>query len=132
MKFLSLTTAAALALAGGLAAAQTTTTENSRDNPPHFGETWSGTLGSQFFTDDTMGTLRSDDDVRNAWQSMTEEQRAMVMADCDLAKTAGTDAAATGTASTEGSTATGTSTDSSATTFVSQENMMKLCGVIAP
>lgn len=157
MRFLSLTTAAALALAGGMAAAQTTTTENSQDNPPHFGETWGSTVGSQFFTDDTMGTLRSEDEIRNAWQSMTQEQQAMVMADCDLAKAGGTDAAATGTGTDSSATTTGTSTDSSSTTtgtstdsstttgsssgsdaaaatatYVSPDNMTKLCEIIAP
>ncbi|MEI2808506.1 MULTISPECIES: hypothetical protein [Paracoccaceae] len=126
MKFLSLTTAAALALGGSMAAAQTTTAETNRDNPPHFGETWGGTVGTQFFTDDTMGTLRSDDEIRNAWQSMTEEQRAMVTADCDLAK--GTDASASGTA-TDNSAPSGSEGTANG---VTQDNMMKLCTVIAP
>jgi hypothetical protein len=57
---------------------------------------------------------------------MTEEQRAMVTADCDLAK--GTDASASGTA-TDNSAPSGSEGTANA---VTQDNMMKLCTVIAP
>ena len=157
MKLVSLTAAAALALAGSMANAQTESSDTTRDTPPHFGEKWGGMVGSQFFTDTTMGTLRGNDEVLNAWQSMTEEQQAMVKADCDLAKASGTEPAASSTDNTSagtdspstaagntGGTAAGSDTsgnssnggtDATAETapvFVSQDNMVKLCTIVAP
>lgn len=155
MKFLPMTAAAALAFLSGIAMAETNASGQSGDNPPHFGEKWTGMVGSQFFTDTTITTLRADADILTAWQSMTEEQRAMVKADCDMANTSGaattsTENTSTGTdsqsadaggqaAGAGGASGSGNSdnggTDAStamAPVFVSQDNMMKLCKVIAP
>lgn len=150
MKFIPFT-AAALAAFTGVALAE------GGDNPPHFGEKWTGIIGAQIFTDTTVTTLRGDDEIRTAWQAMTEEQRAMVKADCDMAKASGsvpaaaTDNTSTGTDS-QGSDASGANaggsnanasggnsgnggTDASPTMtpmFVSMDNMTKLCATISP
>lgn len=46
-----------------MAFAETNAAGTNGDNPPHFGEKWTGMIGSQIFTDTTVTTLRPDADV---------------------------------------------------------------------
>jgi hypothetical protein len=39
-------------------------------------------IGS-FFTDDTMTTMRTDDEFRTAYEALTDEQRAGIMTECE-------------------------------------------------
>lgn len=119
MKMRNLLLAAPLLVMGVAASGQTTTTGNDNDNdnagqnqPGDFGQNWPEGMGMTFFSDDTMQTLRADEELRAAWQSMSEVDREMLRGDC--ARMGGSTAAGA-TASDTSSTATAkNSTNSSA------------------
>lgn len=56
------------------------------DGPNDFGQNWPHEMGTTFFTDDTMQTLRGDEELRTAWKSMSEVDRQMVHDDCGRLK----------------------------------------------
>jgi hypothetical protein len=93
LKLLSIA-AFSLMLAGGAAIAQTNT-DTSAD-PNAAGQTNSTSaadpgpkyLGDPakmavFFTDDTMTTMRSADEMKTAWMAMSEEDRTKMQAECE-------------------------------------------------
>lgn len=94
--------ALALSLTGGVAFAQDSGDTDPGSNSSNSGE-FSGTeaegaagttnapnapfLGNRdimanFFTDDTMTTIRTDDEFRAAYEALTDEQRAGIMQEC--------------------------------------------------
>jgi hypothetical protein len=100
----------AIVLVAAAAAAQTETTtgvatgaDAAVGSGETFGTNWSLSVGTTFFTDGENRTLRSAEDITTGWQSLPQEDRDMIMADCQAFL------AAHGEAATEGSTeATGT------------------------
>jgi hypothetical protein len=66
---------------------------------------WSGPIGDAFFTDDSMATLKSEDEIKSSWSSLSTEQQAQVKQDC-----------ATVSSSTASAPGAGTSTDTTAST----------------
>ncbi|WP_394889263.1 hypothetical protein ACG873_28960 [Mesorhizobium sp. AaZ16] len=85
---------------------------------------WSGPIGDAFFTDDTMATLKSQDEIKSSWASLSTEQQAQVKQDCATvsSSTAAAPGAGTSTDTTASTTpdtsgpAAGTSTDTTAST----------------
>lgn len=43
---------------------------------------WEGEIGEAFFSDPEHGTLRSEDDVRAAWDELSEDQQTVVQSHC--------------------------------------------------
>lgn len=84
-----------------------------------FGTNWPLSVGTTFFADADSSTLRSTEEITSGWQSLSQEDRDMIKADCvtfmaehgDASTGASTDAAtSTGTDA-----ATGTATDTATT-----------------
>ncbi|NJM84018.1 MAG: hypothetical protein HC844_17625 [Tabrizicola sp.] len=69
-----------------------------------YGSTWSTSVGTTFFEDGTPGTLRSAEDISTGWQSLPQEDRDMVLADCQTFMAAHGGEASTDGAMTEGAT----------------------------
>ena len=115
-----------------------------------YGSTWSKSVGSMFYSDSDMKTMRTPEGISSGWATLSQEDRDAVMADCaryrtdsgttaatktDTAKT-GTDAA-TGTDSMAGTeTTTGTegaaADDATANTSMSAsaDNMKMMCAMV--
>lgn len=77
---------------------------------------WDGAIGDAFFADSELGTLRSEDEVRANWETLTDEQQAQVRSHCatvDMAAADTTNDAAGGTTgdTTAGDTTTGADDD---------------------
>jgi hypothetical protein len=66
---------------------------------------WSGPIADAFFTDDSKATLKSEDEIKSSWSSLSTEQQAQVKQDC-----------ATVSSSTASAPGAGTSTDTTAST----------------
>jgi hypothetical protein len=66
---------------------------------------WSGPIADAFFTDASKTTLKSQDEIKSSWSSLSTEQQAQVKQDC-----------ATVSSSTAAAPGTGTSTDTTAST----------------
>jgi hypothetical protein len=85
---------------------------------------WSGPIADAFFADASKTELKSQDEIRSSWSSLSTEQQAQVKQDCATVSSATASAPGTGTstdttASTttpSDSTASGTSTDTTAST----------------
>ncbi len=96
------------------------TTGTSADGSVTFGTNWPLSVGTTFFMDADSGTLRTSDEIGSGWQSLSQEDRDMIKADCltfmaahgDAAPTTGADAS-TGTST---DTTAGASTDAGAAT----------------
>lgn len=69
--------AMSIVMATGAAFAQTTTTGAATDPSAE-----DKALYQPFYTDDTMGTMRSDDEFAAAWTAMTAENQAKVREQC--------------------------------------------------
>lgn len=78
-----------------------------------YGTNWPLSVGTTFFTDADSATLRATDEVTAGWQSLSQEDRDMIKADCTTFMAAHGDAAMEGSASTDA--ASGTATDTSTT-----------------
>jgi hypothetical protein len=88
---------------------------------------WSGPIGDAFFTDDSMTTLKSQDEIKSSWATLSAEQQAQVKQDCAGVSTStasSTDTTTSGTTATpptdttasETTTSGGMSTDTTAST----------------
>ena len=75
------------------------------DSSSEFGTNWPLSVGTTFFTDAETGTLRTTEEITSGWQSLSQEDRDMIKADCV------TFMAAHGDASTGASTDASTSRD---------------------
>ena len=82
-------TAMVLSLAlGGAAFAQTSgggatgTGAPGANDPMNTMKTWDAKVGQAFYTDSTMGTLRSESEIKANWANLSSEQQAKVKADC--------------------------------------------------
>ncbi len=119
----------ALALFAATAMAQTDTTtgvatgtDAAAGSGETFGTNWSLSVGTTFFTDGENGTLRPIEELTSGWQSLPQEDRDMITADCQAFETAHGDAAAagstdtTGAAATDGTAGTTAGTDAGTTT----------------
>lgn len=109
----------------------------------NFGTNWPLSVGTTFFTEGESSTLRDTGEISNGWQSLSQEDRDMIVADCELFMVAhggGADTAAstttTGTAAVE-SPATGDATTSAGTdaatiapTGYSMSQMLAICGAV--
>jgi hypothetical protein len=122
MKQLTLAAPAVALLAFG-AAAQTdtgTTATEGAASTEKFGTNWSLSVGTTFVDSANPGALRSAEDIGTGWQSLSQEDRDMVLADCTAFMAAhGTDAAADSAAADAGTESADTSTvdaDAAATT----------------
>lgn len=109
-------TMTAVTMIATAAFAQTTTTTGTDAAGGTFGTTWPLSIGTTFLTDADTATLRSTEEITAGWQSLSQEDRDMVLAECRTFMEAHGDAAATGSTSTSTDTATGTSTDAGAAT----------------
>lgn len=87
-----------------------------------FGTNWPLSVGTTFFTDGDSATLRTTEEIGAGWQSLSQEDRDMIKADCEAFMAAHSDAAADSSASgttTEGASgaaATDTTTSGTAAT----------------
>ena len=83
-----------------------------------FGTNWSLSVGTTFFDAANPGTLRAKEDIQTAWQSLTQEDRDLVVADCRTFMEAHGSAESSGAAVEGGATADtstgGASTDTTA------------------
>jgi hypothetical protein len=82
-----------------------------------FGTNWSLSVGTTFFTDGDSATLRSTEDITTGWQSLSQEDRDMILADCKIFLAAHGDTAAEGSGAattTDGSAGTAAGPDTSA------------------
>lgn len=113
--------AVALFAVGALAQTDTTTgatvgteTTTEVDASTSFGTNWPLSIGTTFFSDAENSTLRTSAEISAGWQSMSQEDRDMIKADCVAFMAEHGDAAAG--ASTDAATSTGTdaSTDTTA------------------
>ena len=85
---------------------------------------WSGLVADAFFTEDSKATLKSQDEIKSSWSSLSTEQQAQVKEDCATvsSSTASAPGAGTSTDTTASTTpdtsgpAAGTSTDTTAST----------------
>lgn len=50
---------------------------------PTYGTDWPSSVGSLFFSDADRKTLRSREEIAQGWQSLSQEERAMVLAECE-------------------------------------------------
>ena len=86
-KTLGIATISAILATGALAQTSTTpdqgTAANNAEAEKAMMETWKGPIGMAFFTDDTMGTMKSEADMKAGWAALPPEQQAQVKADCD-------------------------------------------------
>lgn len=71
----------ALVLASGVIA-QTTATEDPADATV-YGTDWSLSVGATFFSDADNKTLRSPEEIAQGWQSLSEDDRNKVIAECE-------------------------------------------------
>ena len=46
---------------------------------------WTGPIADTFYTDSTAGTLRTEDEIRTGWATLSAEQQTQVKADCKTA-----------------------------------------------
>jgi hypothetical protein len=90
MKLKLLSAAAfSLALMGGVAFAQDTTSSTATsDNPNQNTESDAVFLGNAekmtgFYTDNTMGALKTDEELRTAWTAMSAEDQAAMRGECE-------------------------------------------------
>ena len=75
---------------------------------------WSGAIGDAFFTESSGSTLRSNDEIRSRWSSLSSEQQAQVRSDCqglasNTAGTGSTSGTSTGSSSSAANNTTGSS-----------------------
>jgi hypothetical protein len=118
----------ALALSATVALAQTDTTGGTTGTDAgtgaavgvgaggdKYGTNWPLSVGTTFFTDGESSTLRSAEELSTGWQSLSQEDRDMILADCETFRTDhgvdGASAASTeGTAGAASDTGTATAT----------------------
>lgn len=85
-----------------------TTSAGMEASSESFGANWPLSVGTTFFTDAESSALRTPEDLSSGWQSLSQEDRDMIKADCV------TFMEAHGDTSTEASTSTTTGTDTTA------------------
>jgi hypothetical protein len=92
-----------------------TTTEAAIGSEGTFGSNWSLSVRTMFFTGDDNATLRTSDEITSAWQSLPQEDRDLILADCRTFLAAhGDDTADAATGATSGDVAAGATTESAA------------------
>jgi hypothetical protein len=117
---LLLATAVSLGLGTGMALAQSTTTAPSVGATPDSSASaqlpagWEGAIGDAFFSDTDSGTLRSEEEVRANFNSLSAEQQAQVRSHCETLDTAAASPGMTGsdTGATDDNLTTGSTVDS--------------------
>ncbi len=131
-KFTLITPVAAIFLATSAFAQTTTGTTAGASTDAKVGQEWKDTIKTGLFTDSTMGTLKSETDIRAAWTNLSQEDKDMVLKDCATVKA---ETGASGT-TTESSTTTTTTTTGTSTTSagdmagVSHANLVELCKIV--
>lgn len=73
----------ALMMAGASFAQETTATEPGGGGGSDASNYLAGPNIHQFYTDDTMGTMRTEAEVKAAWDGMSEEDRASLSTACE-------------------------------------------------
>jgi hypothetical protein len=106
-----------------------------------YGTNWPLSVGTTFFSDETSSSLRGREDLDSGWQSLSQEDRDMIVADCDtfMAIHRGDATDGSGTTSTDGtagtstgaSTSTSTGTETTATESVATGDATATTGVDA-
>lgn len=81
-----------------------------------FGTNWPLSVGTTFFTDADSGTLRTSEDIAGGWQSLSQEDRDMIKADCATFMAAHGEAGAGASTEASGAAATGAASTETATT----------------
>lgn len=85
-KILGIAAVSAVLATSALAQTSTTpdqgTAANNAEAEKAMMEKWKGPIGMAFFTDDTMGTMKSEADMKTGWASLTPEQQAQMKTDC--------------------------------------------------
>jgi hypothetical protein len=106
---------ALFAAAAGAQTEPTTSTEMGVSGET-FGTSWPLSVGTTFFTDSESGTLRPAEELSSGWQSLSQEDRDMITADCTtfLAMHGDADASTDTAASGTGDAATTTATEGAA------------------
>jgi hypothetical protein len=116
----------AVALFAAAASAQTDTTAGSTPGTDGttdvgatggmYGTNWPLSVGTTFLTDADSATLRATEEITSGWQSLSQEDRDMVLADCTTFMAAHGDASAESSTATATDSSTGTSADAGAST----------------
>jgi predicted Fe-S protein YdhL (DUF1289 family) len=107
-------------LMSGVAFAQTTETTAETagsGTTSNYGTNWSQSIGSTFYSDPEMTTMRTPEEISTGWTSMTQEDRDAVLAECSRFRTdTGADASTDTSAAAGTETATGAETAATDTT----------------
>lgn len=107
-QFILAVPAVALLSFGALAQTESGTATEGADTGATFGTNWSLSVGTTFIDSANPGELRSAEDISTGWQSLTQEDRDLVLADCKAFMEAhGTEASTDGAAADASATATG-------------------------
>jgi hypothetical protein len=112
----------------------------------NFGTNWPLSVGTTFFNEGDTTTLRDSSELSSGWQSLSQEDRDMIVADCELfmvahggasgTATTSTDTSATGTAAVESpatgdaTTSAGTDAATTAATGYTMPQMLAICSAV--
>lgn len=98
-----------------------------------FGTSWPLSVGTTFFSDADTAAVRSTEELGQGWQSLSQEDRDMILADCQVFMAAHGDTAAAGAeASTDGdAAAAGTAAATDTTTAAPAETTTTTTGTDA-
>lgn len=141
---------AALALSLGLSTAAFAQTSGTDTTTGSGGETsgaatstmtlpsgWEGAIGDAFFSDSAAGTLRSEEEIRSNWGSLSADQQAQVRTECESRMAAaGTDtqvqtgSTTTGSATTGSGAMSGGATGSAAGGDTLEASLQELCTTV--
>ncbi|QPC87259.1 hypothetical protein GA830_11290 [Mesorhizobium sp. NBSH29] len=87
MKLKMFTIAAVAMTLGGAAFAQTATTGAGTDPAPQMKVLSDKTMMTPFYTDDTMTTMRTDDEMSTIFKGLKDDQQVTMKEECKLAAT---------------------------------------------
>jgi hypothetical protein len=114
------------------------TASDSESDAGTFGTNWPLSVGTTFFQEGDSSMLRDQPEITSGWQSLSTEDRDMILADCDtfLAAHGSNSAAATGTATAESpatgdaSATSGTDAATTAPTGYTLAQMIAICETV--
>lgn len=131
MKRFLMAVSAATLMSGAAFAAGTNTdsgTGGAEMEATTYGSNFSQSVGSTFYSDPEMTTMRSADELSTGWTSLSQEDRDMVIAECTRYRTdmGGSNSTVDGNSTGSDANATGTPT-TGAGMGISAANMQMLC-----
>ncbi len=131
--FLTLSAATLMCGAAFAQTADTATNKGAAQIGSNYGTSWSPAVGSTFFSDPDMTTMRTPEEITTGWSSLSQEDRDAVEAEC-ARYTNDTGNAANGTVTADTTADVGASADAGAATTaagLTGENVKTLCDMVA-